>query len=906
MRARRELGRPAAALVALVLGGLVLGAAVLPAPLAAGAAPAKTSTATSPTPDLTACVASKKAVSVVFVVDESRSLKQTDPSAARVTAATYLVNQWAQGVATRGVTVSLAVTGFGQSPDPVLGWTTVTAGALPTLQPALESFKNRNTGTGTDYWLALDDARRSLASRPGRQPGDCQAIVWFSDGKLDTAATYASSSGRTVRKPYVGPSVSSDKDATTAAATDLCRDGGLADQVRSSQITTFGIGLQVGGQAADFDLMKGVSTGAVVAGAPCGRIHSPVPGVFHLASDVDGLLALFNDIIIGPPTVDLCPASPCAGERQFVLDASINSVHLFGGTLVEGAGLRLRAPDGKSVDLPRGVAGTTPVTVGTARGTVEWLGPKTVSVDLVPTSTARTGGWSGQWGLQYLRDAKPVEARLTTLQISSDISPRWDQKSTFSPRAGQKSSPVTFGLTTPKSPIKATDLLGSVRFNASVIDSAGTSIPVVSGVGKDGVDVRRTLDLTTAKQGAAKVRVTLELTTGATTVSGKRIAGTALAPQSIDLPFTIRPPVGSATLVTDRLDFGEIQTAADVTRTIAFEGPGCVWLPADATTVAAAPKAAGAVAVSSTANTPASCLRLAEGQRAQLPITLTSESAANGAITGTVELATAPVDELGRVQTVTLPFQASLAKPVDVITRTWAFIVCLLVGILLPLLFLYLVKWRSARIPPLTLQAEAFPVTRRGDQVLRNGLPFDLGPRDLRRVVQRDAGARRLEVEGVQLRTSTGWSPFGPGSVTASREAALMASSSHGAGAARGSATLPLAVHQCWLLVLPNGSGDAAQIVVFVGPDPAGDVRQRVAQDIRERAPQQWQALVTEDATDDWTGTGPGGPGDAGDHPWADSDHPTPTLPTVVGSGAPTGTADQPPDFSSFSWDEDT
>ncbi|WP_234789073.1 hypothetical protein, partial [Mycolicibacterium fortuitum] len=47
------------------------------------------------------------------------------------------------------------------------------------------------------YWVALDGARQALAARAKNSEGGqrCQAIAWFSDGKIDFTA-------RDVAKPY--------------------------------------------------------------------------------------------------------------------------------------------------------------------------------------------------------------------------------------------------------------------------------------------------------------------------------------------------------------------------------------------------------------------------------------------------------------------------------------------------------------------------------------------------------------------------------------------------------------------------------------------------------------------------------------------------------------------------------
>jgi hypothetical protein len=88
---------------------------------------------------------------------------------------------------------------------------------------------SRDTGIDTAYWLALDGPRQTLAWR-GSDPDNaerCQAIAWFSDGKIDFTA-------RPSGKPYAdGTGLDSPDgiDQTVNKATkSICRPGGLADQ----------------------------------------------------------------------------------------------------------------------------------------------------------------------------------------------------------------------------------------------------------------------------------------------------------------------------------------------------------------------------------------------------------------------------------------------------------------------------------------------------------------------------------------------------------------------------------------------------------------------------------------------------------------------------------------------------
>jgi len=81
---------------------------------------------------------------------------------------------------------------------------------------------------------ALEDRARAAAVGAARGGGQrCQAIAWFSDGKIDFTP-------RNLSKPYadgINLSAPNGIDDTTKRAVDsICRPGGLADQLRSSGI----------------------------------------------------------------------------------------------------------------------------------------------------------------------------------------------------------------------------------------------------------------------------------------------------------------------------------------------------------------------------------------------------------------------------------------------------------------------------------------------------------------------------------------------------------------------------------------------------------------------------------------------------------------------------------------------
>src|SRR5436305_4131491 len=172
-----------------------------------------------------ACLDSQKTGDLVVLFDESSSLQGSDPQAARVQAARYLLQTLGNYADRVGANLDVASAGFSDTYAPEHDWTKVTGSTAAQVGSELGSIGSKNTGIDTDYWLALDGARQALATR-GQGPNGgqrCQAIAWFSDGKIDFTQ-------RDLSKPYAGGtnlgSPNGVDDTTKRAVDSICRPGG--------------------------------------------------------------------------------------------------------------------------------------------------------------------------------------------------------------------------------------------------------------------------------------------------------------------------------------------------------------------------------------------------------------------------------------------------------------------------------------------------------------------------------------------------------------------------------------------------------------------------------------------------------------------------------------------------------
>ena len=117
---------------------------------------------------------------VLLLMDESGSLKRTDPNGRRVDAAELLVEALSPAEVDRAP-VSLTVAGFGTS------YTEYGRFALPgDRQNAIsevERFRQRNGQLNTDYVVALRSAAAYFATVDA--PLECKTLIWFTDGGHD-------------------------------------------------------------------------------------------------------------------------------------------------------------------------------------------------------------------------------------------------------------------------------------------------------------------------------------------------------------------------------------------------------------------------------------------------------------------------------------------------------------------------------------------------------------------------------------------------------------------------------------------------------------------------------------------------------------------------------------------------
>jgi hypothetical protein len=798
-----------------------------------------------------ACLAAQKTGDLLILFDESSSLQQTDPKAARVQAAQYLVRTLGRYADRIGAKLDVAIAGFAENYYPEHDWSPLTGATADAVANEMSPVASKNTGIDTDYWLALDGARQALAARgPGVGGGDrCQAIAWFSDGMIDYTA-------RPLVKPYAdGVSLDSPNgvpETIRRAKDSICRPGGVADQLRSRGIVMLGVGLTAGSAPNDFDTMSAISTDKGINGTLCGNITDPVPGDFYPVNNIDDMLFAFDALNPEPGIQNqgpVCPLKVCPEARHdFVLDRSIKSVSILGSGGLPGIVPYLISPSGQQIDLPNKQSKISTEIAGTP---VEYDWPS----DSAQTITIRNTGspdWAGRWAIVYVDTTgqHPDAVSRVSIHITTDIFPTLVDAAKVAWHSGQVLQGLTFGLADGQGKrVNPDDLAGTATMSVALLPDGAAPIPLLVSVPKTDIAKPVDADLTKLNPGHGILRMSLTITTApAVDAQGAQIApGTTLSPQNVELPVQILPRLGLPT-PGSRIDFGTVQAAKGAHGTLSITGPGCAWIAAaDAAKVIAAPDGIGTTPVTSPANTPGGCLKVPDGQTAQLPVTLRTDHDGHGGLNGTVPVHISALDNPNDAQVVDVPFVASLTRPLSTTNFVLVFLAALLLGPGIPLALLYGAKWYVAKIPGAPLLAERIPVEVDSDVVLRNGTPFAMADTDLLQMVSGlpPSGARKLTVRGVRLTATTGRSPFGTGHVTVDADGMVgVGSELPGTDRSGLRAVLPLAVHNKWVLLHdPAGPSNAAEVLLLVAGLTDTAARERIYDDVGRRLPELLSAL---------------------------------------------------------------
>ena len=174
--------------------------------------------------EIAGCISGADNLLISVVVDESLSLRETDPRALRVQGITTAIDSLEQLTETvQGSTnVEISMSTFARSYSILSDWKKLTAKTAADLRSqAARELPGRDTGDATDYRQALLGAQQQLDARQRqlRDPNACKLLLRFTDGELDV------------------------DEATSTAARELCQTGCIADTLRDGGISVVALAL---------------------------------------------------------------------------------------------------------------------------------------------------------------------------------------------------------------------------------------------------------------------------------------------------------------------------------------------------------------------------------------------------------------------------------------------------------------------------------------------------------------------------------------------------------------------------------------------------------------------------------------------------------------------------------------
>lgn len=664
---------------------------------------------------LSRCVQTNHELAVLMLIDESGSLRTTDPLNQRVdgirAALTGLADLAETPVSGRKPQVSILMAGFYGlvHPDPSTDsatWQTVDGSTVDELNREATRYASLNVGRATDYATALLAARQLLVARAAELTSEggappCEALIWFTDGRY-SIPTRVGKAGEGLPKtvPYA-PELRLDErgaglKAVAAGKSLMCRPSGLMDSIAGDGIVRFTVALSTQLSPADATFLDAATTGSA-AGQTCGTSLSERTGEYLDARNGDRLFFVFGDLLAASPPItegEVCPRLACLrGTTTFKTVPGLSSFLIRASSGIDGALLELKGPDGESAQLRP----DDPIRLSLSGTTViqRWVSDRAVEVE--GTFSPDETDWIGPWSYAFIdpSDAatgKPAPKSYSSLQLFSDLEPTVIGEPSVIRGVPTK---VKLGLTSASGSAQVNEgpLVRGATLTASVSDpvtETTTSVPVET-------DGRGEFTATVSVPNTSSASVLyLGLTANLATDGG-----TPIAPQyrSFSLPVRLPPGEGFPILSPSELQLPSVQgtgsAEGSITVTGSPVGGGCVWVgPADVE----APEEAGRIATSivPAARTASRCLAVDKGQSRRLTISLSPSDEATGTVTASfpVHLRSDIVDG-SRVTSVPVTFV--LVTPPNNTKRAVLLVVLVLIGALLPLALLYSLNRLGAR-----------------------------------------------------------------------------------------------------------------------------------------------------------------------------------------------------------------
>jgi hypothetical protein len=812
--------------------------AVVASPLLAGASTGRSRAAAQAGPpptwntSLSECVAERSALQVLFLVDESKSLEDTDPFGLRVDAlkASLLILAQVQSDVSssdRDVDLRVGMAGFSVGVDRRVPFQPLSKESVGGLLTQAEQFRSRHVGLDTDYYAALQQSQAWLAEEAskatvGGGSPPCQLVVWFTDGQYDIEDRVAPATRKLPHRK--DPDRSIDLAARGAGARlvqrgreVLCQPSGIVDQLRVSRIPLVAVGLNTAASPFDDSSLR-----EMVSGATCGT-DSPL-GDLIATDDVDdlvfGLAGVAGGVTKGPAlphpdpneTVEVCTASAdCPDTQSFRIEDSMSRFLVLGVPEQNGVAFELRGPDETEVvRLESNASGSTEY-LG-ARLDTTWISPKLfLSTVTLPAAPALRGEWEATF-----IDPDGTRAGATArsrIQVFSDYDV--DLKGPESLVRGHKAQFQIF-------------VNSATADGVSPVDPEATEVSAILSVGADDANpVPLTVERGSAGwTGTVEVPENFAAAQAQVRVAAKPHADQVELPEAVrSFDFDVESPEGVPHVTTRRVAFGQISNKEPVTAKVVVRGDddvdGCIRFGRP--TVPRTVQDATAVRIT----VPKGCVAVPAGSKKSLTIRTVAGKGADVALIGTIPYQVQGGDERLDLR---IEMSGQFVRRLTLVERAPRAVALLVAGIALPLLVMWLIGAWLARFRGQTgLFWAEYPVQIAEDAVRgTDGAPLAIELQAFH-PIEGDDRARSFDLGATRFWARAPRSPFGAASGRASREGYLSAGAE---GSAAGDAVVPLALRGSWVLHVDPSSAEVpdddsgrfklrGSLLLFVGTDAA-------------------------------------------------------------------------------------
>lgn len=757
---------------------------------------------------LGACVNTNRTLLVDLLVDTSGSLADSDPENFRVPAlraalGSLLSLTRPKGANDEPTNVEVQISSFDSAYTPGNGFVALSSDSIGGLLESTEFFRSRNVGSETDYVLALQGAQASLAARSSELTVNggqvCRAILWFTDGTYDISN---SPFGSKSYAPGLGGSA-----AIGAGVDALCRSGGVADQLRTSEIVNVAVALTGPTfQSGDLDFLRAI----VLGDPPCGEVANPEKfGVLLDVSDVNlltsGMLAAISGTSgVGQEPGQVCEGAPCARRVEVQVPEGVGSFYLLTTTASSDLQRWLQAPDGGPPVLLQPGAG--PVRLGNSDVEPLVISSTTVMVDvsLDPTSPD-----TGTWSVDFVDPTGQAVGELANVEVYlfGALRAELAQGATFEQGV---STTLTAQVVDGNGEPVSGELAQQTTLAISVVDpvTAAISAPEVSGPDANG---GYTFDYVAASEStAAALNVTLSLSV---VLDG----GPALRPVVIEYAVPVAVPTVVPELVAGALTLGSVEGDGVASGALRLTGPergeGRACLRSYEST--SLPEGVASAELAATG----SCVSVAAGATADLPVAISPASEGTGTARGVVEVSLEAIDGSQQtIRSVPVSFDMLLApnRPVQV---TLALLLTLL-GVGIPLALFWFISRATTTFRSLnSLQWAEVPVQldATGLHRLRDGapVPLDFKPLDWKHVGGESARSFTVGGSGV-IEVSVLHRTFSLSDATVGTAGAdVVGSSGHRRRGGHTEGIVPLELSESWGLVVDSITFDDIE-----GDDP--------------------------------------------------------------------------------------